>query len=248
MPIVFIFGAATATALASAWTGLDGGAAAQCVAESVHTGFYGSAQVKAETNAPEIDIIFQIYPAAASAKVATSTPAIAVDFALTPSPANCVVGIKRGANCGGPYGCLTTEAGNPVLDLPIFLQAYAAPTCSTTASLGVSALLYSDRPPSCRVQVATNATVGIIQGLTGEAQASLYTFDVPTRSGDISGLIVQEIRLEAIPVAVKCNTHVCISDFVVTGPISGDWLTVDQPLGVFDTGIDPWNPFGNTLG
>lgn len=240
MPVVPIFGNASVASSTTAWYGLDGLAQATCVAGPAHTGFYGSAQIAAQTNAPKVDIVFQTYPAAASAKTFTPACAIEVYVGLTPAPANCALGIKRGANCDGPYGCLEVEAGNPVLSIPNFLLAQASPTCSAVASLGVDVPMYSDRPPSCLAKVDANASLGIIRGLTGAAQASLSTFDVPTRSGDISGLVVLEVRLEAVPAYSKCSTYVCVSDFVVTGPPTGDWLVlVDDPFAENYTGIGP---------
>jgi hypothetical protein len=261
MPTIPLFANASISMSAGPMHGFNGTATVSFQAGPAHMGFYGSAQIVLFTGSQTLPatgraelgfVTFNLIPAPARAELETAKVRAWMAFPISPDPAAAALDIRGGADCDTPYGCLEVgpPGSAPELELPCFLQGSAAASLDTGSTaparppLGTAKSLFSDRPPSCRLSFATSgAALDAGQGLAGGAQLSVQAFDRSTRPGDLSGLIVPEIRMEAGPVSIRCSTRVCVSDFKVARLLPGDEgesiIPIDGPL-------NPYNPLSGT--
>ena len=240
MPTVPLFANTTIAMSAGPMHRFTGSATASFQAGPAHMGFYGSAQIALFTGSQTLPATgraqlefasFNLIPAPAKAELEVSGARAGITFSMAAGAAQAALDIRGGADCDTPYGCISVGAPGsaPELELPLYLQGAAAASVDTGTTtvtrplLSAAKSLFSDRPVSCRPVFASSSTLlDVGQGLAGGAQLSVQAFDRPTRPGDLSGLIVSEIRMLADPVAIRCSSRVCFADFEVSGAVPGD--------------------------
>ena len=259
MPTIPLFANASIVMSAGPMHRFTGRATVSFQAGPAHMGFNGSASIVLFTGSRTLPATgraqlgfetFNLIPAPSQAKLKTAKVNAWMAFPIPPAPAAAALDVRGGVDCDTPYGCLAVgPAGSaPELKLPCFLQGTAAAsmdtgsTTPTRALLGLAKPLLSDRPPSCRLSFSTSGVpLDAGPGLAGAAQFSVQAVDRPTRSGDLSGLIVPEIRMEAAPASIRCSTRVCVSDFKVARFVPGDEGLID-----YGGPLSPYDPFAST--
>jgi len=245
MPTIPLFANASLAMSAGPMHGFTGSATVSFQADPVHMGFYGSAQFSLFTGSQTLPATgraqlefasFNLIPAPAQVKLQAASARAGMTFSIPVAPAEAALSVRGGADCDTPYGCISVgpPGSAPDLRLPMYLQGVAqasVDTGSTTPTrplLSVAKSLFSDRPASCRLLFASSSIpLDVGQGLVGSAQLSVQAFDRPTRPGDISGLIVSEIRMQADPVVLRCSSRVCFADFKVSRLLPGDEGLID---------------------